>query len=59
MNMAKDTTPPKPQTPWEKFTEAARNAFNLSPEQVKKVITATPPHKRNAKRKKRRQPTRK
>jgi hypothetical protein len=35
--MAKDTTPPKPQTPWEKFAEAAKVGFNLPKADVEKV----------------------
>jgi hypothetical protein len=42
MNMAKDTTPPKPQTPWEKFTEAARIGFNLPKADVEKVKAKYP-----------------
>ena len=42
MSMAKDTTPPKPQTPWEKFTEAARIGFNLPKNQVQKTIAKYP-----------------
>ena len=52
INMAKDTTPPKPQTPWEKFTEAARQAFNLPKDQVEKVKAKYPA--KAAKRQKRR-----
>jgi hypothetical protein len=37
MNMAKDTTPPKPQTPFERFTEAAKHVFNLPKSDVDRV----------------------
>jgi hypothetical protein len=40
--MAKDTTPPKPQTPWGKFTEAARIGFNLTKSDVEKVKAKVP-----------------
>jgi hypothetical protein len=42
MNMAKDSTPPKPQTPWQKFTEAARIGFNLPKSDVEKVKAKVP-----------------
>jgi hypothetical protein len=49
MNMAKDTTPQKPQTPWEKFTEAARIGFNLPKSEVEKVKAKYPPSRRKKK----------
>jgi hypothetical protein len=42
MNMAKDSTPPKPQTPWEKFAAAARVGFNLPKSDVEKVKAKYP-----------------
>jgi hypothetical protein len=41
--MAKENPTPKPdKTPFEKFTDTAREIFNLSPQGVKKTIKKYP-----------------
>jgi hypothetical protein len=40
--MPKEETPKSDQTPFDKFTEAARNIFALPKDKVAKVIAATP-----------------
>jgi len=51
--MTKKPEPQKPaQTPFEKFTDAARHVFNLPKDQVEKVKTKYPSPHRKSKRKK-------
>jgi hypothetical protein len=51
-SMAKKSDPPKPaQTPFEKFTEASRELFNLPKETVQKTIAKYPKPARSKKRK--------
>jgi hypothetical protein len=42
MEMAKENTPPKEPTPFEKFTEAAKRVFNLPKDQVRQTIEKYP-----------------
>jgi hypothetical protein len=48
MPMAKENMPPKPQTPFERFTEAAKHIVNLPKSETDKIKAKFPykPHKR-------------
>jgi hypothetical protein len=42
MEMAKENMPPKPPTPFQKFTEAAQHVFNLPKSETEKVKAKVP-----------------
>ena len=52
MYMAKESMPPKPQTPFERFTEAAKHIVNLPKSETDKIKAKVPykPAKRRTRR---------